>query len=200
MTPGEALERLRSGNDRFLAGLRHEPFERRAGGEPPVAAILGCIDSRVPPEVIFDQGIGDVFCSRVAGNFVNADLVGGLEFAASAGAALIVVLGHTDCMAIRCACGAEDPEGPSLDPSLGNFRRMLGTLAPAVAAASCVGPRTASNDAFVDAVIEENVQRSVAAILELSPAVCATVEAGTLEVVGAIYDVATGRVTFLPGG
>jgi carbonic anhydrase len=195
ITPARALELLKQGNARFAAGT---PLHRdllaqmhaTAAGQYPFASIVGCIDSRVPPELVFDQGIGDVFSARIAGNFVDAEILGSLEFASKlAGSRLIVVLGHTECGAIKGACdGAR----------LGNLTTTLSHLLPAVDAVTDVpGPRSSKNAAFVEAVTEMNVRLTVQAIHQRSPVLDEMAARGEIAIVGAIYDVATGAVTFL---
>lgn len=194
MSPDEALERLMDGNERFRAnGLIErnlpEQVSDTASGQYPYAIVLGCVDSRVPPEVAFDQGIGDIFSARIAGNFVNTDILGSMEFAtAVAGAPLIVVLGHSECGAIKGACDHVE---------LGNLTHTLSNLAPAVYAVDVEGPRNSSNAAFVDAVAHTNVEMTVQNILDRSPVIADLVAKGEVKVVGAMYDVASGRVTLL---
>ena len=155
VSPDEAIARLKAGNERFLAGKSvncnlMEQVKETAKGQAPFAAIVGCIDSRVPPELVFDQRIGDVFCARIAGNFVNTDIVGSLEFATKiAGARAIVVLGHSECGAIK---GAVD------DVRLGNLTAALAKIRPAVDATTADGDRTAKNSAFVQAVAVTNAK------------------------------------------
>ncbi len=161
-----------------------------AAGQFPFAGILGCIDSRVPPELVFDQGIGDIFSARIAGNFANTDSIGSFEFATKlAGAKLIVVLGHTECGAIK---GAAD------NAQLGNLTHTLSNLMPAVYAVTDVqGERNSANKAFVTAIAEENVRLNVKALLTRSTVLHDLAEAKRIKVVGAIHDVSTGRVSFL---
>lgn len=194
MTPMDALRALMDGNDRFLRGESVEPdflsqVGQTATGQYPMAIILGCIDSRVPHEIIFDKGVGDVFSARIAGNFVNTDILGSMEFAtAAAGAKLVVVLGHTECGAIKGACD---------HVSLGNLTSMLANIAPAVYDVQDIeGPRTSANKAFVQAVADENVSEAVEDVVERSKVMRDLVEQGKLIVVGAMHDVMTGRVTF----
>ncbi|MCA9286651.1 MAG: hypothetical protein KDA22_15615 [Phycisphaerales bacterium] len=195
MTPDQALERLREGNDRFAKGAsthRDYPAQVRAtaNGQYPYAVVLSCIDSRCPPEILFDEGLGDIFVPRVAGNYAPVDLVGSMEFATRlAGAKLVVVLGHTECGAIKGACdGAE----------MGNLTTVIAALQPAVSEVQGVeGPRTSSNPEFVQAVTERNVRRTVETIRTDSPILREMEQSGQLEIVGAIYDVRTGRVQFL---
>ena len=147
MTPADALKELKDGNARFVAGqpvncdLRAQ-IKATAMGQFPIAAVVGCIDSRVPPELVFDQKLGDIFAARIAGNFVNTDIIGSLEFATKvSGAKLIVVVGHTECGAIK---GAID------HVKLGNLTAMLENFAPALAATSAVGgERNSSNKKLV---------------------------------------------------
>jgi carbonic anhydrase len=195
LTPAEALEMLKEGNARFVSGEMLDrdymaQVAQTAGGQYPFAVVLGCIDSRVPPEIVFDQGIGDLFAPRIAGNFENTDILGSMEFAtAVAGSKVVVVLGHTSCGAVKGACDHVE---------LGNLTHTLAHIAPAVYAVrdDVAGPYTSSNPTFVQAVAEENVQRTVVDVLERSPVMAELVEAGDLIVVGAMHDVATGEVTF----
>ena len=200
LTPAEALQMLKEGNERFVNGAMLErdlmaQVAQTAGGQYPFAVVLGCIDSRVPPELVFDQGIGDLFAPRIAGNFVNTDILGSMEFAtAVAGSKVIVVLGHTSCGAVKGACDHVE---------MGNLTHTLSNLAPAVYAVSdeIEGPRDSSNKDFVDAVAHMNVEMTVQNILDRSPVMAGLVEDGELMVVGAMHDVETGRVTFfdVPG-
>ena len=198
LTPADVVQLLKDGNTRFLAGQSVErnfleQIRLTAGGQFPMAAILGCIDSRVPHEIIFDKGVGDVFSARVAGNFVNTDILGSLEFAtAAAGARAIVVLGHTECGAVKGACDGVE---------LGNLTATLSNISPAVYATRDIeGPRTSANRAFVDAVAHENVDQTVRNIVDRSPIIRGLVEQGRLVVIGAMHDVSTGRVTFDDAG
>lgn len=194
VSPQDAVRLLREGNARFVAGamtncdLRAQ-VSATAEGQYPFAAIVGCIDSRVPPEMVFDQEIGSLFVARVAGNFVNTDILGSLEFAcAAAGARAIVVLGHTSCGAIK---GAVDKV------ELGNLTAMLANLEPAVAAVKHDGARTSKDYKLVQKVADANVALTVAAITERSPVLAALVAEGKLVVVGAMHDIHTGEVSFL---
>jgi len=195
--PQDALQMLKEGNARFCQNLRADrdllqQVSATADGQWPFAAIVSCIDSRASVELIFDQGIGDVFNARIAGNFVNDDILGSLEFAcAVAGAKLVVVLGHSACGAIKGACDHVE---------LGNLTQMLAKIAPAVDA---VAPdyeaeaRNSSNGEFVERVAHENVARTVAAIAERSAVLRDMKENGDIEIVGGMYDISNGRVTFL---
>jgi carbonic anhydrase len=159
-------------------------------GQFPFAAIVGCIDSRAPNELIFDQGIGDVFSVRIAGNFVNDVKRGSLEFACAASSAkLIVVLGHSECGAIRGAC---------VDVVLGNLTQTLANIKPAVAAVpGFESDRTSGNAAFVQAVADKNVELTIERIRQRSLILRGMVDDGAIGLVGAMYDVHTGQVIFI---
>lgn len=194
MSPEHALKMLKEGNARFVEDkMLHRDLMQQVKatgpGQFPFAAIVGCIDSRASNELIFDQGIGDIFSARIAGNFVNDDILGSLEFAcAAAGAKLIVVIGHTDCGAIRGACD---------DVILGNLTQTLANLKPAVAAVTGFdSDRTSSNEAFVQAVADKNVVLTMQRIRERSPILRDLADKGTIAITGAMYNVSTGHVTF----
>jgi carbonic anhydrase len=194
LTPDEAIAHLKEGNARFVSGKivncnLMEQVRETAASQAPLAAVVGCIDSRVPPELVFDQSIGDVFCARVAGNFVNTDIIGSLEFATKvSGARAIVVLGHNDCGAIK---GAVD------NVKLGNLTATLANIMPAVAASKTAGERTSKNAAFVQAVAETNARMAAANLTSRSPVLKGLVTAGQLRIVAAMHDLSTGRVSFL---
>ncbi len=195
ITPQKALQMLKDGNARFVAG---KPLKRdylaqvkaTSAGQFPFAAIVGCIDSRESATLTFDQGIGDVFAARIAGNFVNDDLLGSLEFAcAAAGAKLILVVGHSECGAIKGACD---------DVVLGNLTQTLANLKPAVAAVSGFdSDRSSANAKFVQAVAEKNVELTIARIKQRSAILRDMAEKGDIGIEGAMYDVHTGKVTFM---
>ncbi len=190
MTPATALAALKEGNARFVANAtKRRDWSAKvvatASGQYPFAAVLGCMDSRVPIEVVFDQGIGDVFGVRVAGNVVNADELGSLEYAVSVGTKVIVVLGHTGCGAVK---------GAMSDVQLGNLTGLLAKIHPAVEAAHCGAPQDSS---CVTKVAEENVRQSLKEIQHGSPYLAKHFDERTVTLVGAMYDVASGRVTFL---
>ena len=193
MNADAAIAALKSGNQRFVSGnmLKRDLMKQvKATGynQYPLAAIVSCIDSRAGPEIVFDQGIGDVFSARVAGNFVNEDILGSLEFATkAAGSKLIVVLGHSSCGAIKGACD---------DVVLGNLTGMLAKIKPAVASVTTTGDRSSKNDAFVQMVAEANVKRTVNEIFARSPVLKAQADAGEIKIVGAMLDVKTGVVTW----
>jgi carbonic anhydrase len=191
----EALSRLVAGNKRFSSGhSRVHPYlsqvHATASGQHPFAAVLSCIDSRVGPEIVFDQGIGDLFSMRVAGAVADEDALGGLEYATKvAGARLIVVLGHSHCGAVKGACDGV---------RLGNLTGLLARIKPAVdAVPASVAPRDSTNDAFVDQAARENVRLAIRTIREKSPVIAALEKSGDVRIVGAMYDVETGKTEFL---
>ncbi len=191
MTPSKALEVLREGNARFAEGRgtpRNLPAKvaATAAGQYPFAAIVSCMDSRAPVEILFDQAIGDVFSLRVAGNVVDPNFLGSLEYAAKvAGVRLLVVLGHTECGAVK---GAID------GVKLGNLTKLLAEIQPAIDAA---GPKTSSKDAaYVARVAEQNVRVAMKEIREKSPVLKEMIDSGAVGLVGGMYDLQTGRVTF----
>jgi carbonic anhydrase len=195
ITPQKALQMLKDGNARFVQGQMvqrnlMQQVKETAGGQFPFAAIVGCIDSRVPNELIFDQGIGDIFSARIAGNFVNDDILGSLEFAcAAAGARLIVVLGHTECGAVKGACD---------DVVMDNLSQTLANIKPAVAAVPGYdSDRSSQNDKFVRAVTLKNIALSVAGIRERSPILREMADKDRIGLTGAMYDVHNGKVSFL---
>lgn len=195
LTPMQVLQRLQDGNARFVAGEAvsrdfMSQVRETAGGQYPMASILGCIDSRVPHEIVFDKGVGDIFSARVAGNFVNTDILGSLEFAtAVAGSKVVVVLGHTECGAVKGACDHVE---------LGNLTSTLANIAPAVYAVGDMvpGERSSSNKEYVQAVAHENVEMTVRNMVDRSQVMRRLVEEGKLIVIGAMHDVTTGEVTF----
>jgi carbonic anhydrase len=197
MTPAQVIDELKKGNERFRTGKmtrRDYLAEQRssAKGQYPAAVILGCLDSRVPAEIVFDTGIGDTFIGRVAGNVVNDDLLGSMEFGcAASGARVILVLGHTACGAIK---GAID------DVELGNLTGLLARIKPAITATKFEGEKSSKNYAYVDAVAETNVKLAVAAIHRRSPILEDLSKKGTIAIVGAMYDLATGTAKFLEAG
>ncbi len=194
VSPDEAINRLLAGNERFVGGRTIncdlvEQVKATSRGQAPFAAIVGCIDSRVPPELVFDQRIGDVFCARVAGNFVNTDIIGSLEFATRiAGARAIMVLGHSECGAIK---GAID------DVRLGNLTATLANIRPAVVATKLDGERTAKNPAMVQGVADTNARMAAAMLTSRSEILKELATAGKLRIVSAMHDVSTGRVSLL---
>jgi len=186
----EVLEILKAGNQRFV---NQDPKSRNlleqvnttSTGQFPLAVVISCIDSRVPTEMVFDQGIGDIFCVRVAGNVINQDVLGSVEFACKvAGVKLIVVMGHTSCGAVKGACN---------DVELGNLTGLLNKIKPAISIVSNRG--VAADDAgFVDEVALENVQISLDTILNDSPVLKEMVDSHEVKCAKAMYSVQTGEV------
>ena len=194
ITPQEALQMLKDGNERFASGQNIHcdllaQVKATAEGQYPFAAVVGCIDSRVPPELVFDQDIGDIFTARIAGNFVNTDIIGSLEFATYvAGAKLIVVLGHSECGAIK---GAVD------DVKLGNLTAMLANIRPAVAKVKNVdGPSNSKNAKLVQAVADQNAKDAAAMLKARSEVLRGLESQGKLKIVAAMHDIGTGRITW----
>ena len=194
ITPARALEMLKQGNERFVSGktLPRDllaQVRQTATGQYPFAAIVSCLDSRIPPAIVFDQGIGDLFVGRMAGNFVNDDMLGSLEFATKlSGAKLVVILGHTECGAIKGACDAAQ---------LGLLTATLANINPAVKAVQGdYTPRNSANAGFVQAVAEMNVQLTMKKLLDRSVVLREMVDKSELGLVGAMYDVTTGKVMF----
>ncbi len=194
MTPDQVVEMLREGNVRFRSGkMQAQDFlaQKRATatGQYPAAVILSCIDSRAPGEIIFDTGIGDAFGARIAGNISTPDLIGSMEFAcAVAGAKLVLVMGHTACGAIAGAINGVQ---------LGNLTGLLQQIEPAVAATTFSGERTGSNREFVDAVARQNVLLTVEAIRKNSSVLAELEKQGKIKMIGSMYDLSNGEVTFL---
>ena len=194
ITPGKALEMLKQGNERFVSGKAIErdylaQVKQTSEGQFPFAAVVSCLDSRIPPAIVFDRGIGDLFVARVAGNFVNDDILGSLEFATKlAGAKLIVVMGHTECGAVKGACDAAQ---------LGLLTTTLANINPAVKAVQGdYTPRSSQNAKFVQAVTEMNVQLTMQTLRDRSVVLREMIDKGDIGLVGAMYDVSTGKVTF----
>jgi carbonic anhydrase len=194
ITPDMALTMLREGNERFASGRSIHcdlvaQVKATAQAQAPFAAVVGCIDSRVPPELVFDQHIGDIFAARIAGNFVNTDIIGSLEFATLlAGAKLIVVLGHSECGAIK---GAVD------DAKLGHLTATLAHIRPSVIKVQGVeGARSSKNKKLVQAVADQNAKDAASLLLERSEVLRKQVAEGQLRIVSAMHDVGTGRVSW----
>ena len=191
MTPAQALQRLQDGNARFVAGQSksrdwNAKVIATATGQYPYAAVVSCIDSRAPGEIVMDQGIGDMFSLRTAGNVVDTDVFGGLEFATKvAGAKLIVVLGHTECGAVK---GAID------GVKMGNLTALLAKIQSAVRDS---GPGSSKDPAYVTKVTEKNVRDSIDEIRARSSILKELSASGQVGIVGGMYDVATGKITFL---
>ncbi len=194
VTPAQALEKLEAGNARFVAGkpLRRDWPQQRgvtAGGQYPFAVVLSCIDSRVSSEIIFDQGLGDIFNARVAGNVLDDEILGSLEFACKiAGAKLIAVVGHTHCGAIKGACSGAQ---------LGHLTGLLDHIQPSVAEAKAKYPGVAATDGkFIEEVAELNVNHVLQQIREQSPVLRELIDSGKVGLVGGIYDLDSGKVQF----
>ena len=197
LTPKEAIELLKEGNQRFVSREMRErdllaQVEETSKGQFPFACIVGCIDSRVPATTVFDQGIGSLFVATVAGNIINEDILGSLEFGcAAAGSKAIIVLGHTSCGAVKGACDSVE---------LGNLTSLLSKINASVK--ETVEPndpsmRNSSNLPFVNEVAKNNVLRSVENIRVKSNVLRRLEEDGKITIVGAMYDVSTGQVGFL---
>ncbi len=194
LTPRMAMDILKEGNNRFIKNLKQErdllqQVNDTREGQWPFATILSCIDSRTSAELIFDQGLGDVFSVRIAGNIVNTDILGSMEFACKvAGSKLIVVLGHSKCGAVKGACDHVE---------MGNLTELLSKIQPAVyQEKETKSDRSSSNEAFVENVAEINVKRSVKNIIERSYILEQMVENGTIGIVGAMYNIENGNVEF----
>jgi carbonic anhydrase len=196
MTPQKSLDYLKEGNVRFQNNLKAnrnllEQVKDTSEGHFPFATILSCIDSRVSAELVFDQGLGDIFSVRIAGNFINTDILGSMEFACKlAGTKLIVVLGHTACGAVKGACD---------DAKLGNLTSMLSKIKPAVEAVAepkDASLRNSSNPEFVDNVASKNVLIAIDNIMKDSPVLAEMAKNGDIKIVGAMYDINTGAVDF----
>lgn len=194
LTPQKALEILIEGNGRFVNNLKAnrdllKQVNETSAGQFPFAAVLSCIDSRTSAELIFDQGLGDIFSIRIAGNCINEDILGSMEFACKvAGAKLIVVLGHTRCGAVKGACD---------DVRMGNLTALLNKIRPAVDDTTTTGPRNSANEAFVEDVALRNVRIAVEQIPERSPILKELLGSGAAGIIGGMYDVQTGKVEFL---
>jgi len=196
MTPNKALNFLKEGNQRFQNNLKAnrnllEQVNDTSEGQFPFATILSCIDSRVSAELVFDQGLGDIFSIRIAGNFSNEDILGSMEFGCKlAGTKLVVVLGHTSCGAIKGACD---------HARLGNLTALINKIEPAVDAVTepkDESQRNSKNLEFVDKVAEKNVLLTINNIRQHSPVLAEMEDNGEIKIVGAMYDISTGEVVF----
>jgi carbonic anhydrase len=192
LTPADSHRILAEGNSRFVQNvkaqrnLQDQVFET-SQGQYPFAAILSCIDSRVPAELVFDQGIGDIFSVRVAGNIVNEDVLGSMEFACKvSGSKIVVVLGHSKCGAVTAACNGVE---------LGNVTALLNKIKPSVEAVR-TGEEEMSDD-DIEIVAHHNVGESINRIRSESPILAEMEEQGEIEIVGALYNVSNGQVTFI---
>ena len=194
ITPSMALELLKDGNKRFMSNLKVnrnllQQANETSDGQHPFAIILSCIDSRTSAELIFDQGLGDVFSVRIAGNIINEDILGSMEFACKvAGSKIIVVLGHTKCGAIKGACDHVE---------MGNLTALLSKIRPAVDDETKTKKnRTSANGDFVENVSTINVKRTVKSTTERSPIIKEMIESGQIGIIGGTHDITTGQVTF----
>ena len=196
MTPEKSLQFLKEGNERFQNNLKAnrnllEQVNDTSEGQFPFATILSCIDSRVSAELVFDQGLGDIFSVRIAGNFVNEDILGSMEFACKlAGTKLIVVLGHTSCGAVKGACD---------HAKMGNLTKLIEKIDPAVNAVTepkDENLRNSKNLEFVDSVSKKNVELTIERIHKESPILAEMEKNGEIMIIGAMYDINTGAVTF----
>lgn len=194
LTPDMVIQSFKEGNERFmrndLTQRNHSAQVRKStNAQYPKAIVLSCVDSRVPVEDVFDRGIGDVFVARVAGNFVNEDILGSMEFACKvSGSKLVLVLGHEHCGAVKAAVD---------DVKLGNITPMLAKIRPAVERVDYTGDRTSGNPEFVHMVCESNVENTMAQIRINSPILKEMEDNGEIKIVGAIYDMDSGKVSFL---
>lgn len=196
MTPQSALTALKEGNTRFVNGAQADrdlmqQVAQTSTGQYPFATVLSCIDSRVSSEHIFDQGMGDIFSVRIAGNFVNEDILGSMEFACKlAGTKLVVVLGHTACGAVKGACD---------HARLGNLTALINKIEPAVEAVTepqDESQRTSANIDFVNEVAKKNVLMTIDNIRSSSEVLKDMEDAGAIQIIGGMYDIKTGQVNF----
>lgn len=194
ITPDQAIDLLKKGNQRFIQNLRLnrnllQQVNETAEGQYPFASILSCIDSRTTAELVFDQGLGDIFSIRIAGNIVNDDIIGSLEFSCKiAGSKLIVVLGHTNCGAIKGACDKA---------KLGYLTQLLNKITPAIEQeTNCKADRNGKNLPFVNDVAKINVKNSMDAILKQSSIIKELIASQKIKIIGGLYDVVSGEVSF----
>ncbi|HEV7347681.1 carbonic anhydrase family protein [Telluribacter sp.] len=194
ITPASALNLLKEGNERFVNNRKADrdllqQADETSNGQYPFAVILSCIDSRTSAELIFDQGIGDIFSVRIAGNIINEDILGSMEFGCKvAGSKIIVVLGHTKCGAVKGACDQVE---------MGNLTALLTKIRPAVEEEQTTREnRNSKNGEFVEKVSQINVKRTVEAIQQRSPVLKEMIEKGEISIVGGMHDISTGIVTF----
>jgi carbonic anhydrase len=195
ITPEMALNLLKEGNKRFINNLKInrnllQQANETSDGQYPFAVILSCIDSRTSAELIFDQGLGDLFSVRIAGNIINEDILGSMEFACKvAGSKIVVVLGHTKCGAVKGACDHVE---------MGNLTALLSKIRPAVEDETTVKENRNSNNAqFVEKVSMINVKRTIKGITERSSILKEMVDTGKIKIIGGTHDISTGEVSFL---
>ncbi len=195
LTPDEVIQSLKEGNKRFVSGdltmRNHSKLIRDAiSGQYPKAVVLSCVDSRVPVEDVFDKGIGDMFVARVAGNIVNEDILGSMEFSCKvSGAKLVLVIGHAYCGAIKGAIDRVE---------MGNLTTLLKKISPAVENCSCHYPglKTSENPEFVDLVVRENIRLTIDNIRQQSPILREMEAEGEIKILGAYYNMDNGEVVF----
>lgn len=194
LSADQVLQKLREGNRRFVENRMRDrdhlkDIEITSRAQYPIAAVVGCMDSRAPSTIVFDQGIGDIFALSVAGNVISDDIIGSLEYACKViGSKVIVVLGHTECGAVKgaidCVC-------------LGKLTGLLEQIKPAIShVPECIQPRTSDNPTFVDAVARANVRQMMESIRRRSPILAELEQAGSLAIEGGLYDVRSGLVAF----
>jgi carbonic anhydrase len=196
VSPDQALEMLKTGNARFVAGKQehpHQGFSRREltkeKGQHPFATVLSCSDSRVPVEILFDRGVGDIFVVRVAGNVANVDEVASIEYSADhLGTPLLVILGHTHCGAVQAVVENAEVHG--------NISTLVKSIVPAVAKARQKNP-SATGESLVNAAVKANVWQAIEDLFKISPVTRKRVKEGNLKVLGAVYDIDTGAITWL---
>ena len=194
LTPDMVIQSFKEGNGRFmrndLTSRNHsEQVRKSTNAQYPKAIVLSCVDSRVPVEDVFDRGIGDVFVARVAGNFVNEDILGSMEFACKvSGSKLVLVMGHEHCGAVKAAVDGVE---------LGNITPMLSKINPAVEATEYEGDRSSKNEEFVHMVCESNVRHTIQQVREQSPILKEMEDYDEIKIIGAVYDMDNGKVTFL---
>jgi carbonic anhydrase len=195
ITPSMAIELLKEGNKRFMNNLKInrnllQQANDTSDGQHPFAVILSCIDSRTSAELIFDQGLGDIFSIRIAGNIVNEDILGSMEFGCKvAGAKIVVVLGHTKCGAVKGACD---------NVELGNLTSLVKKIRPAVEAENIsMDNRNSSNNEFVENVAMINVKQNMNRIISESPILKEMIDMKQIEIIGGIHNISTGEVTFI---
>jgi len=195
-TPDTVLNDLMAGNERFIASnmeARDLNSQRREtiGGQYPKAVVLACIDSRVPVETVFDQGVGDIFVARVAGNFENEDMLGSLEYSCKvAGSKVVMIMGHESCGAVKAACDGVE---------LGNITHLLSNILPAVSLTKdqVDGEHNSSNKDFVAKTVENNVKLTIDRIRERSPILKEMEDEGAIKIVGGVYSLTTGQVDLI---
>lgn len=194
LIPTQALTLLKEGNSRFINNLKFnrnllQQANETSDGQHPFAVILSCIDSRTSAELIFDQGLGDIFSVRIAGNIINDDILGSMEFSCKlAGSKIIVVLGHSNCGAIKGACD---------NVEMGNLTGLLHKIQPAIESTNCEGNRTSNNVDFVNQVTEKNVVNNVRSIVESSPILKEMLDKEEVGIIGGVHNIETGEVIFI---